>query len=331
MAVTITSDFKIREELLYSMFLNRTLIKSNVFNANSNGAFNIVNQKLSGETPKISQMDETSGLVSRRDVFGNIGDLTDKKIQESQVGGPKIRKTLGPVAVTQDSIDEKGWTENDIAAFISEMFAKQILENALSNIISILGTLIEKSSNKFLQTKAVFGLDDFLEGLEFYDENEEMWVLTVVHSTDYVKALKAAAAANRQNDVATLALSQGRLLAVGRPVLKSSNANLAITDADADTASDQAGKWVFFLPRNCFNVVVSRPPAIVQQVVTGKSQLFLRFQAEYNHVLQPKQHEWVGSDKNPTDAQLKTASNWTDRAKSHAGSIGFGLQVLNTV
>lgn len=330
MAVTINSDFKIREELLYSMFQNRTIVKTEVFNANSNGALLIDSQRLSGEAPKTSQVDETAGLVSRRDVFGAITALTDKKIVESQVGGPKIRKTLGPVAVTQETIYEKGWTEADIANHVGSMFAKQILENAVSNVIKVLGAIIGKSANKHRQTKAIFNPKNMLDALKYYGENEELWALSILHSQTYVKGLETIYD-DKVNDMATLALREGRMYAVGRPVLKTDNASMSVADADSTAGGAQPGKWIFFLPRNAFRVVVSRPPTIVQQVVTGMSQLFIRFQAEYNHILQPRQHEWVGAAKNPTDAQLIVPASWEDRAKSHVGSVGFGLQVRDTV
>lgn len=327
MAVTITSDFKIREELVYSMFINRVITKTAAFNAQSNNVFRMDNQFLSGEVPKTSQIDEPANLIDRRDVFGAITDLEDTKLTESSVGGPKIRKTLKPIAITQDTIDEKGWTEEDIARVVAEMYSKQMLEDSFKNALAILVALIGASSSKFRQTDGTISPKDMVDALDFFDPMDALWALTVMHSTTYNAGLRQAYD-DKVQAPAELAIRNGLLYSLGRPVLKIKDTTLDLADASSG-AGNHAGKWILYLPQLAFVAKVTRTPKIVQQLVTGKSQLFLRFQGEYNHVLQPKGHEWTSAVKNPTAAQLAAAGNWADRAKSHQASCGFGIQVLN--
>ena len=327
MAVTLTSDFKIDEELLYTMFLNRVLGLSSIFNARSNGAI-VLDQKFQkGFTPKESQMDETENLITRQDIT-SVSDATDLKIAESQTGGVKRFFNLGPVLVTQNAIREKEYTEQDMYNFIATMAAKQVIENARSQALALVVALIGKTAALTKQTKTTFKPTDILEAITFYGENRDLWALTLMpikaHNAGLLQAYS-----DKADSLPLLAVSQGKLYGLGVPILQIKDSALDVADADDVMAGDQAGSKILFLPRNSVRITTSVLPRIVTQLVTGKEQLALRFQAEYSQVFRAKQHEWVGTDSNPTDSQFKTSASWTSRAKSNVAGVGFSIEVTD--
>lgn len=327
MAVTLTSDFKLDESLVNTMFLNRLLDKTNIFNARSNGAFNVQNQFVTGFAPKVSQFDETENLISRKDIASTAA-IDDKKIVQSQTGGVKLFRKVGPVAVTQTAINEQQLTQADIYRKIAEMVSGQVVKAHREEALRLVTLLISKSASKYEQTKATFKPTDVLKALEFYKEFPEMWRLTLMSITNQVAGLKQVYD-DKISNFSGLAVQSGNLNSLGRPILYVEDDALDVADADASAGGAQAGSWVLFLPQTAATVQVTTQPRILTEVVLGHEQIFIRAQAEYTIVLRAKQHEWIGAQKNPTDAQVRTAASWADRAKSHVGSVGFGLQVKN--
>ena len=325
MAVANLSDFKIDEQLVYSLFLNRFQIASDIFNARSNGAILQTSGFVKGYFPKQSQIDETQGLVTRRDITSNRV-VEDKKIVESQTGGVKVFRKIGPVAITQGAIREKQMTEADVQVAIAKMFAKQMIEDGFNMATQLLAVLIGKSAAKHLQTKAVFSPTDVLNALDFYGNFDQLWRLTVMHNKTFTAGLRKLYA-DKVGSISELTLVNGRLYSLGRPILKINSDNLNVADANSDVGSAQPGKWLFFLPGGSVEIRDTGMSGIVTTLIDNQEQLALRVRAEYEQVIRIKQHEWVGNTKNPTTAQLVVPASWEDRAKSHSGSLGFGVQV----
>ena len=328
MAVTLTSDFKIDEVLMNTMFLNRLYDKTNIFNASSNDAFVTENQFVSGFAPKQSQIDETENLIKRMDIT-STADVVAEKIVESQVGGAKVFRRVGPVELTQTAINERRLTEEGVYGFIAEMVAGQIIKSHRDTILKLLPVLLAKKASKYKQTKAAFKPTDVLEALKFYKEFPGMWALTLMSVENYADGLKQAYD-DKIGNFSGMAVQNGMLYSLGRPVLNIEDSSLNIADADSTAGGAQPGSWVMFLPMNSMKINVTTQPRIVSDLITGKEQLLLRFQAEYAAIVSAKQHEWTGNDKNPTDAQLNAAASWEERAKSDVASIGFGLQVKDS-
>ena len=329
MAVTLTSDFKLDERLLQSMFVNRVFDKTDVLNANSNDAFTLTNEFISGYAPKEAHLDSIEENIVSRMRIDQQGDVPSQKLVQSQTGGVKVWRRIGPVELTQTSITEGRYTTEMIYRYIAEMAARGMMRNHRQIILSLLPKLILKNPAKYEQTKKTFKPTDTLKGLTFFGEFDNFWRMCLMSIQTYVGGLTQQYD-DKIGNFSGLATQDGMLYALGRPIRSLNDTLLNVADADADTAQAQAGKWPYFLPFESFRLTITEQPMLVTDIVTGKDQLAIRYQAQYPIVIFPKMHEWTGTAKNPDDAALFNDASWVDRAKSHNGSIGFGLQHLDS-
>ena len=104
--MTNLSDLKIREEQLYTLFVNKTLDLASIFNAVSNGAIQLNFEKYSGFFAKTSQIEKPASLVSRQDITSNATKAS-KKFTETNTSKVKVFRKLGPLAITDNDLKEK--------------------------------------------------------------------------------------------------------------------------------------------------------------------------------------------------------------------------------
>ena len=334
MAITNLTDLQIREDRLYSLFVNETIQKANIFNAISNGSIVLDFGSYSGFFAKTSQIEEPANIISRQDTTSNA-DRTGIKHTETNVSHVKLKRKLGPYEITDNSILEKDevYSVGLVESLVSRFFSKALLLDQKDVALKLTQALIQKdAANKVHQTRTTFKPTDLIRGRKFYGVNSELWRSTVMHSDFVADGLEQMY--NDKSGLSLLALDQGVLLGLRRPILEYEGTQLDVAVADSVEAGNQAGRNILFLPQNAIIVTQKNIPQIVVSRIVGKEQLGYRFEAEVTYTVSPKQHEWTktfaAGDNNPTDTVLNTGANWTERAKSKVGSIGFAIQVENS-
>ena len=330
--LTITQDFKIKEEFLNTMFINRVLNQRDIFNAEFAGAFNMSTEFVSGYRPKRTQLEETPDLITRTDIADRSNpELVPKAVTESQLGGIKCFRTIGPVSWTNVSLRQRQMSEAAMYAWVAEDAAVQMRKMFRKLALEVLVALIKSDSDKYEVIKRAVKPTDVLKAKKYFGEYKNLWALTLM--PDEMKtAIMEQMYADKIGGFSGLAVQQDQIFSLGVPVKALVDSNLDVADVDDQDAGAQKGGRMLFLPRDDIHVQMTELPRWYSQVNVKRKMISLDIQAEFDFVFNVRQHEWIGTpglnaDDNPDDAKLKNPAKWAERARSNNNSIGFLLEV----
>ena len=326
MASTVIGGLKINEQLLNTDLIARINSGAEIFNAESNGLFSLRDNRIQGYTPKSSRVIETAGLVSSLDITEEGGSVVDKKVIEETVGGVKVWKKIGPISVTDSALHERGWSPDQFASIVANMFANQMRKSAYDYAVKLLVNAIRATSGAYSEKGDSASPKDVIKAIELYGKNKDLWAGTVLNSKLHAKLLTQGYDDKVANH-SFLTIRDESIFSLGRPVLVNDADDLDLSDADASESGNQAGGIMLFLPRGAVEVAIDKQPEIVIDRVSDKEQLQTRFRAEYSEIYYLKEHEWTDAGKNPSAADLADASKWTSRAKEVSQGAGFGYAV----
>jgi hypothetical protein len=264
----------------------------------------------------------TASLVSRRDTTV-VTDATAIALTMAEIISVKLNRKVGPVEQTLDSFRKVQMSAGDeaLSFLIGTQIAKAMQVDMINSACRAAAAALLKSTNTKYDgsagTATASGLSYALQKMGDAQGNIVAWVM---HSKVYFDLMRhQMTPANNGEQAASATVYSATPATLGRPVI--------VIDSD-DLKLDDSPDLYYTLGLTSNGVVVenSEEEIMHQEIVSGKENLISRLQGEFAYNLGVKGFKWVtGSGANPTDAAVRTGSNWTQVAASVKDAAGAVL------
>lgn len=307
MAIGKATDFKIYNDQINGGFVETLVQNTAAFNAASRGTIRLMTNLLRGEYEYTSFFQDTSGLISRRDLT-SVASATDLAVTQDEFISVKVARKIGPVAQTLDAFRKIGRGANDqsLSFLIGTQVAKGVqvdqLNNALRALVAAIGVqtdLIHDGGGNNITTT------DLADGLSKFGDMADRILMWIMHSRVFWDLVKDQITLNIDG-VSNFAVANASPITLNRPVL--------ITDSTSLIASGSPDDRYYTLGLAADGCIVedSEETTMHAELVTGLENLVVRLQGEIAYNLQVKGTKWDVSNggANPTDATVGTGSNW---------------------
>jgi len=308
MAIGTISNLKLYNDYINGNFAEAFAQKSDILNAGSNGALLLRTEAMAGDYSYESFFTEPAA-VARRDPTDTTTDLTDNVLAQDEIVGVKVCRTHHN-AMTRNSWLKVGADPALFGRIYGEQLAdaiqKEMVDRALAcahAAISAQSALLHDASDGTLATS------DLITGLSKRGDRADGIVTFVGHSAPYFNLVNNQLSANTDG-VSVFNIQRAEAVTLGRPYV--------MTDSASLTISATGTRYITLgLAKNAVEIIMTEAPYTAMEEVTGKANIFQRFQTEYAFTIKVKGAKWDVSNgaSNPTNATLATTTNW-DRAVS---------------
>lgn len=313
MAISVHTDFKVYDEQFQGGFIETLQQNVEAFNEASQGALVMRTEDLLGHYEQEAFWDEISS-VARRDTT-STSSATATKLTQDEFVSVKLSRINGPYETTIDAIRKiQGGGEGDASRTFSRVIGRQTAvampQEQLNRTLAALEAKLDSvAALEEDDTAATITTEGMVDALSKFGDAAGRIVLWVMHSKPFFDLLKdqISDAVYRANGVQIV---QGTPVTLGRPVLVTDDAGLLESDG---VSSGVDAYSTLGLTRMAAEIIMSESPvAALEGPITGSDNLFYRWQAEYSYNLQLRGCQWDISNggKNPTNANVATATNW---------------------
>lgn len=311
MAKTLSGDVKLYDEQFQGGFVETIQQNVAAFNAASQGGLVMRNNIIKGDYQKEAFWDEVfASAVARRDPTAD-GTATATKLTQDEFIGVKLDRRNGPFEANVDAFRRIGSDWMSISRILGVQGAKAVAQEQLNRSLAAIEAKLDATAT-LENDKASTGtmLTEYLaQALAKFGDASSNILIWVMHSKVYWDLVQdqLSDAVYRANGTQIV---NGSPVTLGRPVL--------VTDATALLEADAGGTGTdhystLGLAAGAGVVDISAPPiAVLEGPLTGRDNLYLRFQVEYSYNLRLRGCKYkTATGANPTDANVADASNWT--------------------
>lgn len=320
MAIGTKSDFIIWDDQFHSGMSEVLAQEANVFNGASNGTMVINTVGRVGDYGVESFYKTISGLIQDRDPTSTAAATASKLTQDSLVS-VKLNK-MALVEQTLDSFKKKGVDSREMSFVLGSQFAKAVLIDYITNGVGSAAAAIgqHNEQNNDTGTITTAGL---VQALSVLGDRGGDVAAFVMHSKAYYDLVQSQIAANIF-DVSSVNIKQGSPITLGRPVIVTDSASL-ISTGTGPTGVDEY--YTLALTSNAIKVEESEERNLHSDIIGGKANLVLQWQAEYayNLALKGYKYDTVNGGANPNLAALTTATNWDKAVTDNKDLLGVRL------
>ena len=293
-----------------------------LFNESSANAIQLVPQEVKGNFERESFFTQITSLVSRRDVT-SVASVTDQKMAQGEHADVKINRKIGPVANTLDSFRKISVDPQEMSFLLGQQIGKAValdyVNTTVKSLVAALGNVTSTNAYDYSAT-GTMNHNVLVSGLSKMGDNAKSVVCWVMHSKVYFDLL-GQAITDKIINVADVAIAQGTVQTLGRPVI--------ITDAaDLLVAGTPNNYFTLGLVEGGATVKESEEKEIVSLLITGLENLVMRIQGEYAFNMQLKGMSWdtANGGVNPLDATLATSANWLQAATDSRSLPGVRIK-----
>lgn len=306
MATSLAGDFKVYNEQFQGGFIE-TLQQATDLNGQAAQAIRIVNRLIQGHYEQEAFTDQVV-TVSERDITDD-SSLDDVKLTQDEFVGVKKNWRIGPYAAALDAYYKTGRSPDAMPFEIGTQAAKASIVDQLNTAIGATRAALENyGATVYHDASGTITTNDLIDTLAKAGDVAGNIALWVMHSKQYFDLLKnqVTNAIYRANGVSIM---QGMPATLDRPVLVTDSVDL-IEDDGISSGVDEY--HVLGLYSGAIEIAISEAPRVFIEQVTGYTNLKLRWQAEgaYNLKLRGFQWDITNGQASPTNAELKTGSNW---------------------
>lgn len=330
MAIGTQSAFKIYNEYIHTAMVETLVQNSDAFNAASRGALRLTAVSRRGEYTYESFFSNTANLVSRRVVTGSgaTAVVDDTNLSQDEHISVKVNRKIGPVAQTLDAfrkIQQGPFDENALNYAIGIQAAKamqiEMLDTAIRALVAALTTAGAGVTNYYtVPTNGTMATEMLVRGLAKFGDAAARLNIWVMHSKPFYDLVENQITENIFG-VSNFVVASASPVTLNRPVL--------VTDASALVADGSPDDYYTLALGVDAAVLEDSEESIVHsEIVTGRENLFVRYQGEYAYNLGLKGFKWdvQSGGANPTDNSLGTGSNWDQNMDSHKDLAGVVIQ-----
>lgn len=322
MAAGKNDTFKIYNNQFNGAVVETLTQVSDAFNERSRGAIRLVNQFSRGNFEYESFFQNTSGLITRRDLT-SVSAVDSIPLTQGEFVSVKVNRKVGPVEQTLDSFRKVGMQADDealsflIGTQIAKAMQVEMVNTALGAIVAAL--LAQSDVYYTVPSNGVLSTAGLIEGLAKMGDRQDQIVCWVMHSRSYFDLVQGQIAANIDG-VSNFNVATATPVTANRPVL--------VIDSDDLDANSPTDYYALGLTAGALEIENSELPAIFSELRLGGEQVTVRLQAEYAYNLSMKGMAWdvQNGGVNPTDNALRTGSNWDPVVASYKDYPGVIIQ-----
>jgi hypothetical protein len=307
MAVTTHTDVIVSEDHVYGGIFEEMEQNLDSLNSGSRGTIIINDARVKGDYGYDSFWASIDSMIERR-ISDTVSDGTATQAVEKEYISVKLKRR----AQIEWSLDAFKAKQQDPLAFsmtLGREFQKRKMQEMLNTGLTAVATALESQTaltndqSSASVTHSQFNSAFALRG----DKSFEIQAVAL-HSVVYHDLISQALTDKMPANIGGGAIQVGTVPIFGRAALISDSSGL--TDANGSLADTYNSLG---LVPGALVIEQSEPETIIPaDIVTGKHNILVRFQAEYVYNLSVKGFQWdVGNGgANPTDAALATTSNW---------------------
>lgn len=319
MGIGKASDFVIYQEQFFGGMSEVLEQEANAFGAASQGAIQIVPQRLIGDYEKESFFKVVSGLVTRRDTT-SVATAADTALSQGEIVNVKVARKIGPVAQTMDAFRKIGKGNEEISFILGQQMGKAVALDYLNTALSAAVPAVAQVYDVDVSGGAPGTIThtDMVSALAKFGDASGNVVCWVMHSKVYFDLMKQAIA-DKIYEVAGVTIYSATVASLNRPCL--------VTDSPALTMAGPK-YHTLGLVNGALVIKESEGRDIVSQIVTGLENLVVRLQGEYAFNLGIKGFTWdtAAGGANPTAGAIATATNWDKVATDDKSTAGVRLK-----
>jgi len=322
MATALISDFKIYEEQMFSGMAERAAVVADIFNQRSNGAIILETKELFGNYNKASFFPAIADLVVRQDLT-SISAATAVKPTQDEFIGVKCNQRVGPVDFTLNALRRSigKFTPEAYSIYLGEQIADAIMQRMVTVGVKALVAAITGNTAMLtdVSTTSKLTTEQLIIGTSVFGDASEKIVCWLMHSKPWFDLLKDQAALGLDT-VSGLAIANGSVATLGKPVIKTDNASLV----------NSAKYYSLGLAAGALRITESEARQITSEWVTGLEQLVYRVQGElaFNVEVLGFKYDTGNGGSNPSDATIATTTNWDQAATDDKNTAGVCIYTL---
>jgi len=206
---------------------------------------------------------------------------------------------------------------------MSFLLGQQIQKDKMLDFVNTALLAVEAALDNVSNLESVVGGQlthtALVNGLALFGDNATQIQAWAMHSSPYFDLMGNAIGTNGFDTIASSIIQTGSLATLNRPAVVTDSSSL--TDG---SGSSQTFNILGLVPGAIQVIETGRKDRMVAEVVTGKENLVIRLQGEYEFAVRVKGFKWGGSS-NPNDAAVGTASNWTKTATQDKACAGVHI------
>jgi len=279
MAAGDKTDFVIYHDQMQSGFVETLVQQTNAFNAASQGAIRLVQNRVLGDYGQESFFENIANLVTRRDT-ASIAAATDLPLTQEEMISVKLNRKIGPVAQTLDAFRKKQLRADagSLSFLIGTQVAKAVVVNQLNTAITAM--VAASGANTDLQeddTAGTVTTSGLVDALAKFGDAADRVVAWVMHSKVYYDLVKEQISQNVYG-ISNFNIQAARPVTLNRPVIVTDSP--ALLTAGTPNTYDTLG-----LVAGACSVEDSEEEMIHAEIVTGLENLVVRMQGEFAYNL----------------------------------------------
>lgn len=320
MATTTKSDVKIYDVQFHGGFVETLQQNVDAFNTASSGALVMRDRSMPGEYEKESFFDEVSSIARRDPTADSSSSADSTKLTQDEFIGVKLHRINGPYEWNISAAKTAGFDASAFSRAVGVQTAKAMPKEALDRALGALEAKLDGVAGlEHDATDGTLALTDLNTGLSKFGDAASQIRLWVMHSKPFFDLVGNQLGATNQvyaSDIFGATLYEGMPVTLGRPVLVTDSPSL-ISYTDVSSAAPVYS--TLGLTAGAAVIDISEAPfAVAEGPITGSSNLFIRWQAEYAYNLKLRGCAWnTSTGANPTNANIASASNWTTKVASN--------------
>ena len=321
------SDFQIYPREFFGgmqELLNQNL---QVFNEASGGAMRLVPRDIRGDFERESFLKRLSGNISHRDTTSD-SSVSDNKMEQGELVGPKINRRIGPNAMTIDSWKKIDTDPSVMSFFYGQQVARDVMADYVNTAALTARTTISQQSGSLVydatgETDPKLRTEYLIRGLKNFGDRGNRIGAWVMHSVPFYNLMEGQVL-DKITNVADAVIYGGTPGSFDRPII--------VTDSDAlidDTVPGNLKYYTLGLSTDAVEIAQSEDETIWNDEITGLENLVMRVQGEYAFNVRAKGFAYTGT-ANPNDATLGNTSNWSFVMSSVKDAPGVAIKTAET-
>lgn len=295
------------------------------FNAASQNTLRLVTRAILGDYERESFLKSTTGLVQFRDVTSTAG-LADINLNQGEMIGVKVNRTLGPVAQDRDSFRKMGVSPDEFSYMLGQQFGPEIAVDYINTAVGAVRAAISNDAtllyDNSAQTTPTLNHGAMVQGMRNFGDRASRIKVWVMHSKNYYDLMQQQIT-DKLFEVAGATVYNGTIATFGKPVVVTDSVNL-YTVGSSNTKYDVLG-----LVENAIEIAESEERDIISQPITGQANLADRIQGEYAFNVRIKGVQYSTTNGiNPTNSVLFTPATWTKVVADSKEMPGIRVETL---
>lgn len=305
MAIGLHSDLKIYHRQFHAGTMQRQAQMIDGIVGGSRGSIVVGFNRLPGDYAYTAIFDNLDD-VARRDLTSTSAQTATAMVEDESIS-VKINRKLPLRSHTVSAFKNQNLDPDLFFLMAGQNYAELKAKDMLNTGILALEAALQAAANTHDKSGSTI-THGFLNGAfqKFGDHSQDI-VSLVMHSNQ-VHGLVGQAITDKINDVATLAIIEGRTAFLGRQAVMTDAAALVDLNGSLTDTYNTLG-----LVRNALIIEESEPDTVyLDPMVGGKENIVMEYQAEFAYNITLKGFKWdvTNGGANPTDATLGTQTNW---------------------